>query len=431
MTPQTARAQLLIEQGRHRDAEALLRRGLSDRPDDGLAHAFRGLCLLRMDQPEAAGEALRQALRLMPDHPLPHLLTAELRLHLNDGPGARRAADEAIRLDPGEADGYALRAQIEASAQRWAEAVTWAERGLARDAEHPGCANLRAMALTRLGRRDEASRAIDGALQATPDDHVAHANRGWAELHAGRPRDALPHFSEALRLQPSFEWARAGLVEALKARFFLYRWILGFFLWMSRLSPRVQVGVLVGGYVGYLLLRNVAANVPAMRPIVWPLIAAYFVFAILTWVSVPLFNLLLMLNRFGRQALSPAQTYGAMLFLGFMLLPIALIVLGFVGSLLTSLPGLGYITGRFAVEAAILMLPAAAVAGAIGTPRLRLFAGALSALLLLLLIRIGLHVAGSPSPPLDTLYLYGLIAAIWGMILLGGPTRHTMTLDLL
>ena len=66
------------------------------------------------------------------------------------------------------------------------------------------------MALVRLGRRDEAGATLEAALARDPENAVTHANQGWARLHAGDFRGALEHFREALRLNPSLEWARAG-----------------------------------------------------------------------------------------------------------------------------------------------------------------------------------------------------------------------------
>ena len=60
----------------------------------------------------------------------------------------------------------------------------------------------------------------------------------------------------------------AEQVEALKARYFLYRWLLQFFLWMSRLSPGVRGGLIVGAYVLVRVLRDVA------RQLAWVLAPA-------------------------------------------------------------------------------------------------------------------------------------------------------------
>ena len=55
------------------------------------------------------------------------------------------------------------------------------------------------------------------ALGRNPENAHTNANQGWSLLHGGQPGKALEHFREALRLDPDLEFARAGMVEALKA----------------------------------------------------------------------------------------------------------------------------------------------------------------------------------------------------------------------
>jgi len=52
-------------------------------------------------------------------------------------------------------------------------------------------------------------------LAVTRDNGVAHQNLGSALMLAGDPRDAIPHFAEALRLSPEFPHLRAELGSAL------------------------------------------------------------------------------------------------------------------------------------------------------------------------------------------------------------------------
>jgi tetratricopeptide (TPR) repeat protein len=166
---------------------------------------------------------------------------------------------------------------------------------------------LRAIALVHLGRRDDAARTIDGALAASPEDAVTHANQGWTLLHQGDPKRAMTHFREALRLDPTSDWARAGIVEAMKARNPIYRWLLGFFLWMSRLSPGARWGIILGGWFGNRVLRGVAATNPSLAPFIWPITTVYILFVLMTWLAPPLFNAMLRLDRDGRHALSREQ----------------------------------------------------------------------------------------------------------------------------
>lgn len=205
--------------------------------------------------------------------------------------------------------------------RRWQDALDAAEEGLRLDPEHAGCANLRAMALVKLGRRGEAGATIDSALAKDPENATTHANRGWTLLEQRDPARALEHFRESLRLDPDNAWARQGIVEALKARNPVYAVMLRYFLWMSKLSRRAQWGVILGGYVGNRLLAGAAAANPEIAPLVLPLRILYVAFVLLTWTAQPLFNLVLRLDRFGRLALSDEEivesnSIGAVILLG-------------------------------------------------------------------------------------------------------------------
>src|SRR5262249_35174190 len=159
---------------------------------------------------------------------------------------------------------------------------------------------LRAIAMVKLGRRAEAGATIDAALARNPDNALTHANQGWTLLEKGKPKQALEHFREALRLDPENEWARQGIVEALQARNVIYAVMLKYFLWMSRFSNRAQWGIILGAYFGNRLLSALAHSNPDLAPWILPLRILYVCFALMTWMASPFFNLLLRINRFGR-----------------------------------------------------------------------------------------------------------------------------------
>ncbi len=301
------RAALLMQQSRTDLAEQELRLALADDPNEARAHGLLAVCLA---QREAFREALveaGQAVHLAPDDSFTHYTLSGVLYHSNRPQEAEQAIQEAIRLDPTDPDYFARLASIRFDLRNWNGALEAAGLGLQFDPEHAQCINLRAMALVKLGRQDEAGAALETALQRDPENALTHANQGWRLLEQGEHRKALEHFREALRIDSELDYARHGIVEALKARHFIYRVMLGYFLWMAKLSERAQWGVIIGGYVGYRLLRNVARNNPALQPWIMPLLILYIAFAIMTWVSSPLFNLLLRLNRFGRLALSREQ----------------------------------------------------------------------------------------------------------------------------
>ncbi|HEX7902144.1 MAG TPA: tetratricopeptide repeat protein [Planctomycetota bacterium] len=307
MDPRLSRAALLLEQSRYDLAESELRLALAEDPDNGRLHSFLAVCLAERKELEQAQTEADRGVALEPDFPGAHFMRAQILRRRKRLDEAMEAAGECLRLDPEQPSPRALRAAIHLERQRWKEALEEAEIGLTFDAEDPDCGNMRAIALTQLGRRAEAAASLGAALERDPENDVTHANRGWGLLHEGDPRKAMEHFREALRLDPTNAWARAGIVEALKARNPVYGLMLRFFLWMGRLSGRAQWGIMIGGYLAYRGLIAAAERSPAAKPWLMPLIIGYMVFAALTWVASPVFNLALRLHPLGKHALTAAQ----------------------------------------------------------------------------------------------------------------------------
>ena len=305
------RALILQQQGRFAEAEREWRQALGLNPHDARAHAMLAFCLAERKAYAEASHEADAAVGLAPDEPFVHYVRGKVLYDRNRYEEAAAAVGQAIQLDAFDPDYFWLLAAIRFEQRLWPAALAAAEEGLKADPEHAGCTNLRAMALVKLGRRDEAGAAIDAALARDPDNAVTHANQGWTLLHRREPRKALEHFREALRLDPDLEWARAGMVEALKAHNFVYRWVLAYFLWMARLSSGAQWGIIIGGYIGYRALTSVARENPSVAPYLWPLIGLYIAFVLMTWLADPLFNLMLRVSRFGRLVLSRRQTMAA------------------------------------------------------------------------------------------------------------------------
>lgn len=311
MSPHFERAVLLYQQHRFDLAERELRLALADDPNDAFLHAYLALCLAEADKGDAALIEAREAVGLAPDFAFAHYALAAVLFQVDQYAAADRAVTEAIGLDPSNAPSFALRAQIRLQQSRWKEALEAAEQGLALDPEDVTCANLRGMALTQLGRKEEAQAALRGTLALDPENAFSHANQGWTLLHRGDPYGAQVHFREALRIDPNLDYARQGIVEALKARNPIYRAMLRFFLWMGRLSQGAQWAVIFAVIVGRRLLNQVARENPALRPLVVPILVGLFLFIYLSWIAYPLFNLTLRLHPIGKHALSRDQRRGA------------------------------------------------------------------------------------------------------------------------
>jgi tetratricopeptide (TPR) repeat protein len=305
------RGNLLYQTGRHELAEQEFLSALGQDPSDALAHAMLGLCMSRRKAYAEATYEVGQTIRLRPDWHFGYAAMAQVMRDRERPKEALTAISQAIQYDPFNSGHYSVQSYVLLSMQKWADALSAANRGLEVSPDDAECLNARAMALVKLGRRDEAGATIQGALHRNPENALTHANQGWALLHAGDHKQALVHFRVALRLEPEMAWSKSGLVEALKARNIIYRIMLRYFLLMSRLSRGAQWGVVIGGYLGYRGLKAVADTNPAAGRFIWPLLIAYIVFALMTWLSRPLFNLMLRLDRFGKYALSRDQVMGA------------------------------------------------------------------------------------------------------------------------
>lgn len=328
MTAHFTRGNLLLHQSRHEQAADEFRQHLLENPNDPLGHAHLALCLAEMKDFKAATEHARQAVALAPDVGFSHFVVANVMVKRNRLKEAKTAIDEAIQLEPHVPMFFFLRGLISGEEHQWESALADADAGLEIDPEDAECLNLRAQSLMKLGRRLEAGESLETALREDPDNALTHATRGWSLLEQGQQDEAMTHFREALRLDPEFEWARAGIVEGMKAKHFIYRIFLGYIFWMMRLSPRARWGIVIGGYIGYRLMASVAESNPALGVWLLPLMIAYVGFALMTWLAGPLFNLLLRMSRFGRLALSRDQTWAANLFGSLLLVAIALLAAG-------------------------------------------------------------------------------------------------------
>lgn len=300
-------ARHLLALKRPADAETAARQALAESPNDAEAHALLGFALYQQEQNPAALREAELAIGLAPDVATYHYARALILLALDRRAEAQTAIREALRLDPTQAAYHGVQSRIHLLRKEWQAALQAAEEGLRCDPEDVGCTNLRARALLQLGRGAEAAATIETALRHDPENPATHANQGWALLQRGEHRAALEHFREALRRDPMSMHAREGIVEALKARNPLYRWLLRYFLWMTRFTVEERLAVHTGIAMVRQGLHAVAAAFWPLWLVVLPLDMLYRGFITFTWIGDPLFALALRFHRFGRLALPPRQ----------------------------------------------------------------------------------------------------------------------------
>ena len=299
---QWQRAIQLFQHRRWAMAAQELRALLATEPDHGPAHAMLAQALAQQDDLDGALREARAAVGLQPDLDFAHGALAAVHWQRGELAAAATAIQRAIELDPDDVGHRATLAQIRISERRWSDALAAADDGLALAPEDTDCLNLRSLALTRLGRGAEAADSVEASLAHDPDNPYTHQTRGYALLHRGDAAQALHHFQEALRRDPTLTSARAGLVEALKARNPIYRVVLGWFLWLGRFSGARQMQIMIGLWLGTRILgRSLRAG--GHEQLADLVTYSWLGFVLLTACTVPLFNLLLLLHPVGRHAL--------------------------------------------------------------------------------------------------------------------------------
>jgi tetratricopeptide (TPR) repeat protein len=330
MNAHLIRAEMLMGQSRVDMAEKELRQSLAADPNEARAHALLGLCLSEQERFKEATQHAEQSIALAPDEGFSHYALGCVLSERDRPAEAEKALREAVRLEPEEPQFLGILASVFGQQERWREALAAAEEGLRIDPDDVNCINVRALALNHLGRKDEAVATTAAALAHDPENALTHTSHGWTLLRQNQHEKAMEHFREALRLDSELDWARAGILEALKARHFVYRLALQYFFWMSTLSSRARWGVIIGLYIVFRIVRNVIRSNPETGPYLWPVVGLYMAFVMLTWTAQPLFTLLLRLNRFGRLALSREEIMGSNLVGGSILGLIVFVVAGLV-----------------------------------------------------------------------------------------------------
>jgi len=301
------RAGILLEQSRYEQAEKELRSALAYEPQHILAIRMLISCQLGQHKNQEALELSQSLIGLQPEDPYNLYIHSVVLLNLERDQEAEPFIREAIGQEPYEADFYDVLARVYFLRKEWETALEYANEGLSIDPSHLGCLNIRTVSLTKLNRKAEAHRTIEDVLQQDPENAYSHANVGWAKLEDGDYEAAQLHFAEALRLEPSLEHARAGMLEALKAKNFFYRGFLQFFFWLGKFKGNTQWAILIGFWLGKNLLQGLAKTYPFLVPVVYLMAFLFY----LTWIIEPLFNLFIKLDKYGKHLLNEREQEGA------------------------------------------------------------------------------------------------------------------------
>ncbi len=320
MSASVERAIILIEQFRYELAEQELRHQLVIDPNNPYAHALLSICLIELGQDREAIKEAQLGVYLAPAQADTHYTLAKVLYIQSQFDKAKIAIKEAIRLDWEIAEYFALLSAIELACGDRTKALLDAQRGLSIDPEHLYCLNLHAMALSQLNRYQEAQNTLEIAIAKEPENGITYNTQGWAFLYSGDFNNALKCFREALRLNPEQERARKGMLEALRARYSLYRLIFKFELWLYRLNWSSRLFIIFS--IFFLSIFKVFFLILLLS-------------ILLLGIAKPVFTLILRFDFYGRLTLSQSEIAAS----NWSGLALLLAVTAFVGWIITNNSG--------------------------------------------------------------------------------------------
>lgn len=399
------RSSQLIDLKRFDEAEKNLKEILSQNPNEVEAIALLAICKSEQSQYKESLTLIQQAIKEQPDNDYYLYLHALFSLRNDELKIALQFINNAIAFNPFEANYFGLLSSIFLNKKEWRSALESANKGLEIDAQNLICLNNRSTSLFKLDRKEEAFVTVDQALQEDPENDLTHTNVGWGHLEKGNSKKALEHFREALKINPENEYAKAGLVEGLKARYLFYRIFLKYVFWMSNLKGKLQWGVILGFYFGSKLLKVIANDNPSIELFITPIIILYTVFAVSTWIITPLSNLFLRLNVYGRYALTEEELKSSSL-VG---LAFCLGVIGIVGYLISSEASFGLLF----FFGFTMMIPLSSVYSPIKERSKNILAFYAIALFSVGVITIVLEALNGEAGIFPIIYLIGWVAYGW------------------
>lgn len=319
-----SKVDILIQNKRFGEAEKVLNELLSK--DSNNIHFLSLLAEVHFQQNkfETATRIILNAIGISPNTPHLFFIKSRIAIQQDNLEEAEQNIYHAIQLDSYDADYFALLANIKLGRKQFNDALEIANQALEIDAENLLALNTRSTALNKLNRSEESFETIEGALREDPNNAYTHANYGWGLLENGNHKKALEHFKEALKNDPTYEYAQSGMLEALKAANPVYRIFLKYSFWMSNLTAKYRWGVILGFYLGFTSLKRIASNNTELQPYLIPLIVALALVAFSTWVIAPIGNLFLRFNKYGQLLLDKKEKISS----NFVALSLGLTVIG-------------------------------------------------------------------------------------------------------
>ena len=321
------RADLLLQQDRHRDAEASIRQALEQEPENDYALCLLARCYFDQKKIEEGIEVILRAIALDPNNSLYFYLLAFGYYQNNKAFAAIDNLNKAIQLNPWVAEYYGLLAYVLIDEREFQKALDKANEGLAIDAENITSLQARSRALNKLNRTDDAIETMQNALAQDPDNESTHATVGWNYLEKGRHQESAKHFREALRLDPNHASSKQGLKESLKSKLPPYRWLLQYSFWVNNKGKNLRTILPIALYIVFRVLISLTKGNESTEGLAWILLAVYLLFVVTSWTINSIANFMLLFHPDGKYAVTTTERWSSIAVVSAMTTGLAILIL--------------------------------------------------------------------------------------------------------
>ncbi|MEO0413485.1 MAG: tetratricopeptide repeat protein [Verrucomicrobiota bacterium] len=338
----------LRDRRRFDEAVAAFHEGLAQAPDSPELYFELSVTHLQMEgktNTQKALEHINEAIGYDPEWAPYHAYKGLILNQLNKHGEAKKCANDAIALDGESLLGWTVKGQSFVLKNQWKDAEPCLQKALEIDPDFDMANSLLTITLRGKGDVQSSEEQVAKSLERDADSAPAHANMGWVRLQQGKPREAETHFLEALRLEPEYDYARDGLIEAYKARSLFYRLYLRYCFFLQKFTGAQQVAIMIGAYVGFKFGRALLSSI---HPVLGGIFAvAYLIFVFFSWLASGIGHLLILKDPVARMALKLKEKLDGVFVGGAFLLGVILILVGCV----TQIMGIIVVGAMFAIAA--------------------------------------------------------------------------------
>ncbi|MEJ6792713.1 MAG: tetratricopeptide repeat protein [Lacinutrix sp.] len=314
-SPNLQRGIQLFELGRYKESIPYFQNALTENSESFTAKYLLAQCYFQLDDIDKSLTVATDLRKEYPNLSDVYFLLSQIYLNKGNKKEANENIEKAIEINPHDENYFGQKAYILINNKEFNSALEFSNEGLRINSKSIFCLNVRTTALTKLNRKEEAASSIENLLNDNPENAYSHANVGWSHLESNKPKEALKHFKEALVLDPNLDYARSGMVTAMKSKNKVYNLYLRYAYWMSNKSQKNQYIFIIGLYITYRFALNMLSS-SGLTVIAIPLIVAYLLFALGSWIMDPLSNMILMFDKFGKYLLDKEDKLSGQIMFG-------------------------------------------------------------------------------------------------------------------